>query len=670
MKKEILFALASIMIMLAAGLWVLVYFSLKYQQDLVPDIPDIFENVTDVIVGEGEVTKFESAEDFKEYLGQVRSTYTDSYGFGGFVGSSDFRGGDVMVMAEELMDVDSPGLGEVSGMGAGAAPTVDRVSETNVQVQGIDEPDIVKTDGQEIYYSQEEVYYYWRETQGGDTTTKMISALPIEEMAVDGQIEMIGDLLLVDDILMILDYEGVNAYDVSDPTAATELWTMEYSDATYHDARLFDGLLYLITYTWISDYNPCPIEPLYLAGEVIEIACSDIYHPIVPVPSDVTFNVIKIDPTSGKSEDQVSLVSSYSDAVVYMTDENLYLTYTYPESFVSLVVEFFNEEAYNLVSTEALQKIRNLEAYEISDQAKMVEFQVILDDYLNSLDEDDRLMFENEFENRMDTFLEERKRELTRTGIVRIDPDNLSIKATGEVPGYPLNQFSLDEWDDHLRIATTVGGSGFWGWMFSSNTDSENDLYVLNDNLKVTGQVQGLAEGERIYSARFIGEEGYVVTFRETDPFYVFDLSNHKKPEMVGELKIPGYSSYLHPLTEDLILGVGREDSGVKLSLFDVSDPTEPVEISKYILDEYWSDVLETHHAFLHDTKFGVFFMPGSQGGYIFSYQGGNLQLEKAVAGVDAKRAIYINDYLYIIGDDEIVVLDENTWERIKELDL
>ncbi|MFH1142515.1 MAG: beta-propeller domain-containing protein, partial [Candidatus Uhrbacteria bacterium] len=336
----------------------------------------------------------------------------------------------------------------------------------------------------------------------------------------------------------------------------------------------------------------------------------------------------------------------------------------------NLVVEFFNEEAYNLVSTEALQRIRNLEVYEISDQAKMVEFQVILDDYLNSLDEDDRLMFENEFENRMDTFLDERKRELTRTGIVRIDPDNLSIKATGEVPGYPLNQFSLDEWDDHLRIATTVGGSGLWGWMFSSSTESENDLYVLNDNLKVTGQVQGLAEGERIYSARFIEDKGYLVTFRQTDPFYVFDLSNHKKPAMVGELKIPGYSSYLHPLAEDLILGVGMEDSKVKLSLFDVSDPTDPVEVSKYMLDEYWSDVLETHHAFLHDSKFGVFFMPGSQGGYIFSYEDDNLQLEKAVAGINAKRAIYVNDNLYIFGQDEIVVLDENTWERVGELDL
>ncbi|MFH1314936.1 MAG: beta-propeller domain-containing protein [Candidatus Uhrbacteria bacterium] len=670
MKKEILFALASIMIMLAIGLWVLAYFSLKYEQNLIPDIPDIFENVTDVIVGQGEVAKFESAEDFKQYLAEVRSTYMDSYGFGGFVETSQFRGGDVMVLAEEATAVDSSGLNEVSGMGAGAAPTADRVSETNVQVQGIDEPDIVKTDGQEIYYSQEEIYYYWRETRGFDTTTKMISALPVEEMDIDGEIEAIGDLLLVDDILLILDYQGINAYDVSDPTSAVELWTMEYSDSTYHDARLYNGLLYLVTYTWISDYNPCPIEPFYMADQPFEIACSDIYHPVAPAPSDVTFNVAKINPTSGQIEDQVSLVSSYSEAVVYMTTGNLYLTYTYPESFVNLVVEFFNEEAYNLVSTEALQRIRNLEVYEISDQAKMVEFQVILDDYLNSLDEDDRLMFENEFENRMDTFLDERKRELTRTGIVRIDPDNLSIKATGEVPGYPLNQFSLDEWDDHLRIATTVGGSGLWGWMFSSSTESENDLYVLNDNLKVTGQVQGLAEGERIYSARFIEDKGYLVTFRQTDPFYVFDLSNHKKPAMVGELKIPGYSSYLHPLAEDLILGVGMEDSKVKLSLFDVSDPTDPVEVSKYMLDEYWSDVLETHHAFLHDSKFGVFFMPGSQGGYIFSYEDDNLQLEKAVAGINAKRAIYVNDNLYIFGQDEIVVLDENTWERVGELDL
>ena len=116
---------------------------------------------------------------------------------------------------------------------------------------------------------------------------------------------------------------------------------------------------------------------------------------------------------------------------------------------------------------------------------------------------------------------------------------------------------------------------------------------------------------ERVYSARFIQDKGYVVTFRQTDPFYVLDLSDPASPKLAGELKIPGYSSYLHPITKDKIIGIGKEGQNVKVSLFDASDPANPQEVSKYTLSEYWSDILNTHHAFLMDEKHGVFFLPG-----------------------------------------------------------
>ena len=108
----------------------------------------------------------------------------------------------------------------------------------------------------------------------------------------------------------------------------------------------------------------------------------------------------------------------------------------------------------------------------------------------------------------------------------------------------------------------------------------------------------------------------------------------------------------------------------MKVSLFDVSSPSNPKEAAKYTLDEYWSDVLNTQHAFLLDDKHKVFFLPGSKGGYVFSYQGDELKLIKAVSGIQARRAIFLNDYLYVVGNDKIVVLDETNWEKIKELDL
>jgi len=134
----------------------------------------------------------------------------------------------------------------------------------------------------------------------------------------------------------------------------------------------------------------------------------------------------------------------------------------------------------------------------------------------------------------------------------------------------------------------------------------------------------------------------------------VLDVSNPANPQKKGELKIPGFSSYLHPLYEHHILGVGQEGSQVKLSLFDVTNPENPQEVSKYLLDEYWTEVQNNHHAFLQDSDNGVFFMPGGQGGYIFKYANSQLSLQRAVSDLSVKRAVYLDNYLYIIGDTKV----------------
>jgi len=308
-----------------------------------------------------------------------------------------------------------------------------------------------------------------------------------------------------------------------------------------------------------------------------------------------------------------------------------------------------------------------LESYEISDQAKYTEFTILMERYYNSLSDDERLRVENEMENRISDYFKLHKRELGKTGIIKIELEKFGISATGDIPGRPLNQFSLDEYQENLRVATTVG-EGFWG--FGGQRESANDVYVLDKNLKILGSVKDLGLTERIYSVRFIEDKGYLVTFRQIDPFFVLDLSDPEKPELKSQLKIPGYSSYLHPITKDKILGIGKEGSNVKISLFDVSNPENPTEISKYNLDEYWSDILNTHHAFLLDSKHQIFFLPGSRGGYIFSYKENKLELKRAVSDISAKRAIYINDYLYIIGENKIVVLNELNWEKVNELEL
>jgi uncharacterized secreted protein with C-terminal beta-propeller domain len=117
-------------------------------------------------------------------------------------------------------------------------------------------------------------------------------------------------------------------------------------------------------------------------------------------------------------------------------------------------------------------------------------------------------------------------------------------------------------------------------------------------------------------------------------------------------------------------LGIGQEDWRVKISLFDVSSAEKPIERDKYILSEGWSEAASNHHAFLQDAKHKIFFLPGGQGGYIFSYKNDKLELVKAVSGITPKRAIYLNDYLYIIGSDKIIILNEVDWQKVNELDL
>jgi uncharacterized secreted protein with C-terminal beta-propeller domain len=598
------------------------------------------------------IKAFLSEEDFKSYLekGKLAYYYQPTY-FWGLVREA----------------IPAPLVAE--GVPK-AAP--ERVSETNVQVPGIDEPDIVKTDGKEIYFSKQGYYiqrWFWEEIIPPRITgeTKIIRAFPPEELKIDGKIEKSGDLILKGNILVIFSGDKIYGYDVSKPDSPEKKWEIEIKEnGLLVGARLFKDKIYFVTKNRINEYHPCPIKPLEIEGKPLTIECPKIYHPIVEIPIDVTYNALILDPASGKIEKEISFVGSSDGSIIYMSENGLYITNYYFGDIIKFYYDFLNEKCKDLFPDWVIEKVGKLKDYDISLGSKLNEFNLILEKYKSSLEEDERRRVENEFQNRISDYAKEKKRDLEKTGILKIDLESFEIKAHGEIPGRILNQFSLDEYKSYLRIATTVGENS---WIFGRwiGRESANDVYVLDKNLKIVGSVKDLGLTERIYSARFIEDKGYLVTFRQTDPFYVLDLSKPEKPELKGQLKIPGYSSYLHPIEKNKILGIGKEGWQVKISLFDVSDPENPKELDKYILDESWSDILNTHHAFLLDPKHQIFFLPGSRGGYVFSYKEDKLELKKVVSDIAAKRAIYINNYLYIIGENKVVVLNELNWEKINE---
>ena len=199
---------------------------------------------------------------------------------------------------------------------------------------------------------------------------------------------------------------------------------------------------------------------------------------------------------------------------------------------------------------------------------------------------------------------------------IAISDGTITYIAKGEVPGTLDNQFSMDEYNNNLRLATTSSV------YTSSGQYTYNNLFVFDGKMNPVGSLTHIAEQESIYSTRFIGDRLYMVTFKRIDPFFVIDLSTPAAPKILGQLKIPGYSDYLHPYDATHIIGIGKETStnewggvstsGVKLALFDVTDVSNPKQLAKVQIGDAGSDsaALTDHHAFLFDKAKNLLVIP------------------------------------------------------------
>lgn len=655
--------------------------------------------------GQPELVAFADADAFRAYLARapsdgryVRARPTvevtrdaavevDDAGGDGGVGGDDAAAAQVDATATPVatstptpMATPTPTQPETSG---GAEPDAeggpDRVAGTNVQVTGVDEPSLVKTTGGTTYYSLPRDRRVRPEpvgtdaggpggngddVPGGSSTVALDTSDPATP-EIAGRVDASGRLLRTDDTLVVLTGASLVAYDVTDPEDPQRTWTRTLNDSV-RAARLANGTVYLVLADRVDRRTPCPIRPM----EGAAVPCDRVYHPSEPAPADTTYTTVAVDPADGTTLDSVSFVGSARTAATYVSRSGIYVTYVDGTGGGEAFLEYLRTEAgEDLPDRDRLpaflrQRLAEIDSYDISSDSKREEAQRAVRRWVESHDDyrSDRLrraIFEGFEDYRI-----EHKRELVRTGIVRVGyggPDGLHVDTTGSVPGTPLNQFSMSERGEHLRIATTVDARGAG--------DSENDVYVLHQsNLSVAGSVQGMGLTERVYAVRFVGDKGYVVTFRRVDPFHVLDLSEPTDPELQGTLKLPGFSSYLHPLPGDRVLGIGEEDGRVKTVIFDVSDPTNPTVEESEVLSAGWSAVAQSHHAFLLDRKHGVFFLPTEEAGYVYDYE--TLERVDTVRVEGARRARYLDDYLYVFGDDELVVVDETTWERVERLRL
>jgi hypothetical protein len=525
---------------------------------------------------------FEACDDFLSWVRTEASERVGPYGLDGGIAYAvdDVASDGARAGSEELADT---GGAPVSDTQSSAGASGD-FSTTNVQEAGVDEPDIVKTDGDRIVA-----------LAGGDVE---VLRLVDREPVVVGTLDLPSDeyatgLLLHGDRVLVLSSGGATSgsgawsevavlhlVDLTDPAAPTIVETLRI-DGGVVSARLVDGTVRVVLRS-----SPVGIDWVYPEGSGLQSE------------RDAT--------AANRALVEASTIENWVPYVVHevggdVVDERPLLEcgdVRHPAEFagfgmLDVLTLDLADPAAGLGVVDATGVLAGAETVYASPTSLYVATRSWVDP--EQWDADTPVTTE-----------------LHRFDIS--DPDTVTYAATGQVDGYVLNQFALSEHDGRLRVATTSADP--WGF---SGEEAESLVTVLEEHdgeLTAVGQVGDLGRGERIYSVRFVGDVAYVVTFRQTDPLYVVDLSDPTAPAEVGELELLGYSAYLHPVGDGLLIGVGQDASeegrvqGTQVSLFDVSDPANPVRVSNSVAPDAYSEAEYDHHAFLYWEPTGLTVLP------------------------------------------------------------
>jgi len=662
-----------------------------------------------------ELLKFENIEELEEYLNKVSDETENTRSAGSLTALSSKS---VMDSDMVLESVSAPMAAE--GGIAGASD----YSSTNVQVQGVDEADFVKNDDKYIYMISGNSLLIIDAMKGEDA--KVISEIslggdnyrdptPVELFINDNKLAVFVQLYEESyrfskyDIRPMRTYRQnteVYLYDISDRENPEKVDTIK-SSGRYYQSRMIDGKIYLITLesTGYGYLNP----PMILRGDT-RISPEIYYFP--NLEESYQFNTItSIDIKENEVVDSKTFMLGYSNTLM-MSEDNIYIAYqknNYWRWNSEPDRDRFFDVVVPLLESELKKDVDSVIAQGLNEDKEWEKIEIVLADFFTEIEksktmQDDYEDMLTEISEAIDDYDLKKQLENRKTIIHKLSVDNGEIDyvAKGEVDGQLLNQFSMDESNGNLRVATTVSV-----WM--RERIQYNNVYVLDEDMKEIGLLEEIAEDERIYSTRFLGDKLFMVTFRQTDPFFVIDLSNPEKPEIFGELKLPGFSNYLHPISENLILGVGKETTetkwgfttnGVKIALFDVSDYANPKLVDKreYGGSGSTSEILNDHKAFLYaPTKDNMIVIPVKEveekndyygtrrvwsGAYILSVDETGFEdigeVEHSSVSTryywqdsaNVKRSIYMDDYLFTVSNTYFKINDLNNLKELNSIKL
>jgi uncharacterized secreted protein with C-terminal beta-propeller domain len=650
------------------------------------------------------------------------------------------------------MEVAAPMMAKDSSMVTGLGE-ID-YSQTNVQVAGVDEADLVKTDGTYIY-------------SVADKTLFITRANPIDSAEVVSKIEfesMPQSIYLKDNRLVVFGgdqniitadyyrnfkrkspYSFFKVFNISDKKNPQQIRDLAF-EGNYLNSRMIGGYVYFLTSTYAQYFDgEIPVPRILEDGKEIydnqSLAkcsdCPDVYYFDMPYESMNMVNVaaINIDDETEGLTNQIYLLSGQQN--FYASRNNIFIAYTKYLSEYDLFMGVAKDFLFSRLSSNDQAQIKKIEEIDkaiLTQGEKMNKVSLVIERYLSTLSEDDGQKIEKELSEEMRRKYVDISKELEKTVIhkIAINKNKVEYKNFGEVTGAVLNQFSMDEDESgNFRIATTKNQNFSPVYSFNSfgaggperladmasqkraveQSQSYSNLYVLDNNLKVIGSVENLAKGERIYSVRFMQNRAYLVTFKQTDPLFVIDLKDARNPKVLGELKVPGFSSYLHPYDDTMLIGLGKETEenssggvttkGLKLALFDVSDVSRPREIDKYDLGSAGSDslALNDHKAFLFSREKNLLVIPVRltnnlmntpmswqemfDGAVVFGVDKSGFKLKGKISqNIDnstrnynyyensLKRALYIENSLYTVSDQYLQINKLDNLELIKRIPL
>jgi uncharacterized secreted protein with C-terminal beta-propeller domain len=598
-------------------------------------------NLTEEIPAEAtpatqEFKEFKSIDEVEAFLAkQGQAGQTGSYG-----GSS--------LMVKKVMMTDSMAEGVAAPQAAGGRSATD-YSQTNVQVADVDEGDYVKNDGRYIYMIQKDhlliVDAYAAENAKIVSDTKIKG---VETVKDDYASSVQPKQLFIDGDRLALFVEGneqtytFNTYDIQPQQSyrpITFIYIYDVSDRKnpdlmktiritggYYQSRMIDGMMYIVTQEGVY-YGGIPEPMVKMGGDIIR---PHIYYFDNP-EQNYQFNTLaSVDITTGEYVDSMTLMMGYSNTLMVSTD-NVYIAYQKQQFWCWWGCRGYgnvdNRKRFTEVVAPRLkgqlkEDIHAVLDQELPEQDEWRKISDVLSTFFEDAKDDASLQAEykdmlTDMTDALEEYDTKKAFEDSKTIIqkIGINEGKFDYVGKGEVYGRLLNQFSLDEFDGNLRVATTVD-------LWVKKRITHNNVYVLDKKMDRIGELTGIAPDETIYSTRFMGDRLYMVTFKRIDPFFVIDLSDPKSPEVLGKLKIPGYSDYLHPYDATHIIGVGKDTesndwggtstAGVKLAMFDVSDVEHPKLIDSVEIGVAGSDspVLHDHKAFLFSKEKNLLVLP------------------------------------------------------------